>query len=132
MTSTTYYHQRRQQLMAKDPHCYWCGKEVIYFKTNGGRVPNNFATIDHLYSKLSGKRFDPKRKQKTLVLACYKCNQERARKEDIELTNLDRWIRGNYFPKWLRPIQTFLIIIWIYKKLRNREINFNKLLNKQL
>jgi hypothetical protein len=128
----SYYKVRKQQLMSKNPYCYWCGQKLVYFDNNGGRVPDNFATIDHLYSKLDGRRFDPKMKCKTLVLSCFKCNQERGKKEDAELGKLERWVRGGKFPRYLKPFKNILTVIWIYKKFRQNKINFGSLLNKNI
>src|SRR3954468_1877679 len=77
----SYNQYRRAKLMAKDPHCTWCGREVVYFPIQPGQtIPGNFATIDHLYD-----RYNPKRKEignggfreYTLVLACSDCNHWR-------------------------------------------------------
>lgn len=85
--------RRRANLLRKDPHCYWCGILVVYFNTNGGPVPDNFATIDHIqtrntdYRKLSailnGRQFT---KDKTnTVLACARCNAKRNNEEQRAL-----------------------------------------------
>ena len=69
--------------MEKDPHCYWCGIEVIFYALpQGEKFPNNFATTDHLYDRYDFER----RKQAVIkneerhVLACYKCNEDRGKK----------------------------------------------------
>ncbi len=79
--STKYFHYRRRKLLYEDPHCHWCGKELYYYKTKGGKLPDDFATIDHLESKLLGERKDVQKKKKTLVLACPACNNKRSKDE---------------------------------------------------
>ena len=64
----------RDFLMKKSPHCAYCGVNVIYFKNQGGILPDNFATLDHYFSKNSGGYFD---EQNFVVLCCYRCNQEK-------------------------------------------------------
>ena len=75
---------RRNNLMAKDPHCHWCGIEVIYRKlTFGEKMPDNFATIDHLFSRLSPQRGQKQHPtQEITVLACNKCNFIRGKEEE--------------------------------------------------
>jgi hypothetical protein len=60
----------------EDSHCYWCGRETIFFGTvaPGFTYPGNGATIDHIYPA-SGKR--PKRKNYPVVLSCNRCNHSR-------------------------------------------------------
>lgn len=67
----------RLRLFRASPHCFWCGKPVQLDAEHGSE---NFATVDHLYS-----RFHPARllmhqgPPRTLhVLACAPCNQERS------------------------------------------------------
>lgn len=76
-----YFKRRRERLMQIDPHCHWCGIEVIYYALpEGKQMPDNFATIDHLYSRLNEQRKEKTfayGHEMTLVLACHKCNHER-------------------------------------------------------
>lgn len=73
---------RRQKLMAQNPHCHWCGKEVVEYNVAEWPkgMPHDLATIDHLFDKYDQETrqtaFDKKLPQ--TVLACYKCNVERA------------------------------------------------------
>jgi hypothetical protein len=73
--------RRRANLMATDPHCYWCRKEVIYYDLKSHeKMPHNFATIEHLYDKYSPERriiarLNPAKP--VTVLACHECNQDR-------------------------------------------------------
>lgn len=71
--------QRREALMAADPHCHWCGTPVIYYTLSPReKVPSNFATIDHLNSRASG----PRPADGETVLACNSCNQRRGYLEE--------------------------------------------------
>lgn len=85
MSNTRYFRKRREILMAQDPHCYWCGVEVIYFRIEqiprGEKLPHNFATIDHLIDRYDAEaRHEAwKNKQPNTVLACYSCNHKRAK-----------------------------------------------------
>jgi hypothetical protein len=73
--------RRREQLMRYDPHCHWCGCEVVYFEPQRRqKVPDNFATIDHVYSRMAGRPL-----QGRWVLACSRCNQERGQAEQAAL-----------------------------------------------
>lgn len=74
--------------MAKDPHCNWCGVEVVFDLFQEQPLPDNFGTVDHLYS-----RKHKKERQEAMhkgikagsgfgvyyVLACNKCNSERSK-----------------------------------------------------
>ena len=76
-----YNARKRERMMAEDPHCYWCGIEVIYYELKPHeKMPFNFATIDHLYDKFdfdqrlaAAKNHDETRH----VLACNACNKKR-------------------------------------------------------
>lgn len=81
----------RETQMQINPHCYYCGVLLIYYKVaevpKGQSLPNNFATIEHLID-----RYDQKNRQKikkgrgkNLVLACYKCNHDRGERRTKEM-----------------------------------------------
>lgn len=73
---------RRQRLLEADPHCYWCGREVVEWVFESGVAPPlNQATIDHVNSRVRG----PRPKIGRWVLACRECNEGRAREEEAEL-----------------------------------------------
>lgn len=68
----------RARLFRADPHCFWCGVEVVMDRSY--QQQPNFATVDHLYS-----RWHPERKARHSnnkgvlhVLACADCNAARA------------------------------------------------------
>ncbi len=56
--------RQRERFIKNDPHCHFCGQEVVYFELkNHQTVPTNFAVID---------RFEGKH-----ILSCNKCNHDR-------------------------------------------------------
>lgn len=78
------YALRRLNLMKKSPFCHWCGRRLVYFKTEGGqKLPDNFATIDHINSRLIHTGGRPWMGER--VLSCPRCNQDRARQEELSL-----------------------------------------------
>ena len=110
VASTKYLRLRRARLMQKDPHCYWCRKPLKeYYATSHG-LPDDFPTIDHLVSRFSGKRKEVYMKERTLVLSCPKCNQDRANEEMQKHIWKTRWKAGQ-FPRRLKYIG--IILKWI-------------------
>ena len=113
MPANGYFRKRRKRLMDKDPYCYWCGKKLTlypdYPKRKHQKMPADYPTIDHLKSKYWGPRRDVQMKEKTLVLACPKCNNDRQAKEQKRYLFLTWWKSGG-FPRWL----SFLKIIRKY------------------
>ncbi|MGD0781206.1 MAG: hypothetical protein ABR954_10595 [Dehalococcoidales bacterium] len=74
-----YFDGRKANLFKADPHCYWCGREVINIKLKRREhPPENLATIDHLIS-----RYDARRGKVVgvRVLSCWLCNHDRDRIE---------------------------------------------------
>ncbi len=67
---------KRKRLFELDPHCHYCGCEVIWFDLKEGVQPDNAATIDHFYSK-SHPLY--KKVPQEYYLACRKCNNERGK-----------------------------------------------------
>jgi hypothetical protein len=74
--------KRRRKLWERDPHCYWCGIETVWHEENAKQAINA-ATIDHIRSRYMENRPDKGEGYRPgiLVLACWKCNNERARIE---------------------------------------------------
>jgi hypothetical protein len=77
------YARRRENLMKWHPFCHWCNRELVYFKVEDGHIPENFATVDHIYSRLMHPDGRPARGER--VLACRECNQGRNRQEELSL-----------------------------------------------
>lgn len=70
---------RRLKLWNQDPKCHWCHVQTRIYPLKLGESPtSDFATIDHIYSRL-----DPRRKDNhsDCVLSCLKCNIDRNKRE---------------------------------------------------
>jgi hypothetical protein len=106
-----YIRKRRQTLLERDPHCYWCGCEVFEAPGPKGPTKNNHATIDHLYSRADGPR--PSNTRNTLVLACFKCNHERGKLQQIHPNKIEAWCLSNAFPQKVKKFR--YIILFLYK-----------------
>jgi hypothetical protein len=81
--------KRKIGLWNSNPHCYWCGQNtVIYdYLPKGKAIPDNCATLDHLRSRLDPTRYEPaKPNEERTVLACFKCNVDRAEQERLSMT----------------------------------------------
>jgi len=71
--------------MAAGPHCRYCGTGLVHFnpgprQRKGELLPDNFATIEHVYSRIQGRPAQGK-----LMLACKRCNEERGAAEQAAL-----------------------------------------------
>ncbi len=65
---------KRKQMWLVNKLCFWCGKETIWHEQSGFS-PEDGCTLDHLYRIKDARRsLCPT----AFVLACYKCNRERA------------------------------------------------------
>lgn len=81
----------RQQFMDANPHCHWCGQEVVYFYAiTMTKMPGNFATIDHLYDRFDPRRYRAYSDLEDLVLACNSCNLKRGKKRTEMISPEDR------------------------------------------
>jgi len=81
-SKTGSYRPLKLALIKEFKKCYWCGVEVIDFiRKLGERTPYNAATVDHLVSRYFRKKGEVVIK----VLACDRCNQKRANKENKQL-----------------------------------------------
>lgn len=93
---TKYLRKRRNEMFRTDPHCHWCGCELVLPENcdvNTRNQPDNMATIDHLRSRYTLTRQEPNHtKEQRLVLSCYRCNTSRNDKEQatIPLEELHR------------------------------------------
>ena len=67
---------RLKRLLVRDKVCHWCGCEVVKGEYD---VPSasNTATSDHVVSHAEGGS----NSMGNLVLACYRCNQERGKEQ---------------------------------------------------
>ena len=67
----------RRALMEKDPHCIYCAVEVKeYNLLPHQKMPDDQATIDHLYEKYDKRRYE-NFGFNNKVLSCAKCNHDR-------------------------------------------------------
>jgi len=72
------------RLWQENPHCFYCKKKTILSVDLKGKQKSLMATIEHRVSRFSPYRWRKKLKgEKRKVLACYECNQERAKKETL-------------------------------------------------
>jgi len=82
--NTSVMQWKRKKLFDKqDGKCYYCGIQTIYpkNKTNYSPMPDNLATVEHIYG-----RYDIRRAVcKKTVLSCYKCNCDKAILETKEI-----------------------------------------------
>lgn len=79
--------EARNRKWANDPHCHWCGKltKLPPPRVRGKKhvQEHDWATLDHLVSRFEAeKRRNAKPGEKRWVLACFECNNRRAREED--------------------------------------------------
>ena len=72
--------RRRRRLLALDPFCPDCGVEMTDRPGENGRLPPNFATIEHVNSRI--KYPDGRPIPGETILLCSKCNGDRARAEE--------------------------------------------------
>lgn len=96
---------KSKKLMQKDSKCHWCNIETIKIKINinENELPDNFATIDHIFPKLHPLRLFSSK----TVLACHKCNQTRNRNFYFKLPSFIKKIYNNYK-------------IWEFKKIKDK------------
>lgn len=56
--------------------CHWCGVETVRMEPGSdGRQPDNAMTLDHVHERSRGGSDEAE----NLVIACYRCNQFRAK-----------------------------------------------------
>lgn len=80
--------RRRDNLLKRGNTCFWCGVTVVYTRVDAwpkGKMPVNFATVDHLYDRLTypDRHETPPLQEERTVLACRACNQRRNRERQI-------------------------------------------------
>ncbi len=88
--------KRRRNLLAEDPHCHWCGRELRDYDVPQPQAwPADMATLDHLNSRIlypggrpvtrvftAGRGVVTCRPASATVLSCFPCNQKRAVDEE--------------------------------------------------
>src|SRR5687767_7513791 len=73
--------KRLNELFSDSPKCYYCGcvtKRYSQVWTKGNPIPDDMATIEHLYPKWDIRRPLVGFREST-VLSCYKCNHSQMR-----------------------------------------------------
>lgn len=85
------FKKQRTRLWKENPHCFYCKCLTIlpedlpvehgYASGKLKNVPDDMATIEHIYSRLNPSRWIRGKR----VLACYKCNNEKSREEELAL-----------------------------------------------
>ena len=83
----------RRRLWESNPHCIWCKQPTIWWTpSDGGNMPDNAATIEHLLSRFNPIRYLLPRYPKDLMaIACNRCNNDRGAREDISFRSKVNW-----------------------------------------
>jgi hypothetical protein len=121
MTKTNRLSRRRKRLWDKNPHCHWCGKITVLpdGRPKIKRPPLNLATIDHLNSRHSPDRHKPNNGQEIrTVLACWQCNNERSRIEELSIPIEKRWEISKRYPKKLTYVAKIIRFLRRIKRLQ--------------
>jgi hypothetical protein len=89
----------RRKLWLEDPHCHWCGIITRWLSPEGGKLPEDAATIDHLYTRYEME----KRKEmgNPCVLACNKCNHDLGEQATAAQPIEELWRRAGQYDRML-------------------------------
>lgn len=74
------YRKRRDALWQEQGgRCCWCKRPMLHYSTpiEGNRLPENFATLEHLLPRTHPRRRTYPNGEKRLALACFRCNNAR-------------------------------------------------------
>jgi len=92
MPNTKRLRKLRRTLWEKDPKCHYCGVVTTWEIPAKGSLSPTAATLDHLISRLHPTRYTMDHYPSSLlVLCCYRCNNDRGRREDISLQKKVHW-----------------------------------------
>jgi len=85
--------------LIQDKRCHWCNVQCMLPKKgkNTPHPPPNFATLDHLYSKLNPLRNNANKNE--VVMACYKCNHTRGKLDCMEVFKEEHRRRSGFIPR---------------------------------
>lgn len=73
--------KQRLKFWLNDPRCFYCGVVTVFERVKGCS-PDNFATIDHLRPRHHPDRLEPAVSGEVRrVLACFRCNNDRDKRE---------------------------------------------------
>lgn len=81
--------KRRRVLFRQSPLCHWCG-ELTH---KGGNIDDTRATLDHVLSRPECQSVEQYRAVSNMVLACHRCNQDRAKAFSKSLPHRNRYIK---------------------------------------
>lgn len=91
----------RQKLWDDNPRCHWCGCVTTipdrHARSYKDFKPND-ATLDHMFSKLDARRGTTPAGTRCNVLACRKCNNDRARATELAQPKSVLHARSASFP----------------------------------
>jgi hypothetical protein len=97
-TQRTRYRKRKLYRL-QNGRCWWCGEQMIYPDGRKYRHPPKLlATIEHLDSRLSGRRGAFGSKCERTVLACRECNHRRGAQEQQWLSHQELHARAGRWP----------------------------------
>lgn len=99
------YRKVKIKLWNENPHCHWCGRLTRLTNNPNGIIPDDAATVDHLYSKFDLRRWVKAENEKRYVLACRLCNWNRSFNEAAQLPKSSLQLRGYGFT--INPQKTF-------------------------
>lgn len=99
--SVAHRHQQRALMWRlQGGRCWWCNRMTVLPRARGQThrkvFPDNEATIEHLDSRLSPERGRHSGRYRR-VMACRRCNNERARKEAATVAIQTIWQRSGSF-----------------------------------
>lgn len=99
--------RQRYRMWKENPACHWCGRETIFVENPHlqKNLKDNTCTIDHLHSRLQP---DLRRSgYNRHFLACWKCNNDRARAEDKTLPLEEKRRRAGRYPELIQATKAF-------------------------
>lgn len=84
--------RKRRRLLREDPHCYWCGTKVRYFRLPSHEtMPDDFATLNKIEG-ITG----------IWVLSCNRCSFRRGRAKELATPLSELWALSQRPPKHMR------------------------------
>jgi len=92
--------KRKLKLFSRSPFCHWCGIETIVWKPKRhARIPDNAATVDHLYTRFDWMKGKTEPGVEATVLSCNKCNFERGAARQLTEGIYELRRRSGRFPR---------------------------------
>ena len=103
-------HKIRAKCMARQgSKCFWCDRPLRIQQQRGGRLPDDYPTVDHLRDKFHPGRRETNKGERRYVVACPPCNHARGVGEQscVPLDELQRR-SGRGDAAWERDLQKSL------------------------